>query len=76
MAKKATNVTIREELLSEAKEIGLNLSQTLEEALEEKLRLSRRDAWVAENRDSIESYRQHVEKHGTLGMQLKHLRRF
>lgn len=76
MGKKATNVTISEDLLVEAKQIGINLSQTLEDALEEKLKHARRDAWLSENRESLESYKRHVEEHGTLGMQLKHMRRF
>ncbi|MFC4311762.1 type II toxin-antitoxin system CcdA family antitoxin [Steroidobacter flavus] len=42
----------------------INLSATLEQALVKKLSSVPQLQWRQENRDSIEAYNQHVEKHG------------
>lgn len=62
--KKPTNVSIRADLLAEAKARRINLSATLEAALEEALRTSRAAAWQAENRDAMAAYDRHVERDG------------
>jgi antitoxin CcdA len=63
--KRATNVSVRSDLLAAAREAGLNLSATLERALTEELTAAKRKNWLAENREAIEAYNEHVEKHGT-----------
>lgn len=63
--KRATNVSIRTDLLAAAREAGVNLSATLERALTEELAASKRKQWREENREAIEVYNEHVEKHGT-----------
>ncbi len=63
--KRATNVSVRSDLLAAAREAGLNLSATLERALTEELTAAKRKTWLAENREAIEAYNEHVEKHGT-----------
>jgi len=63
-AKKACNVSINEDLLRQARELGVNLSQTLEEQLVKLVREARAKQWVEENREAIECYSRHVEKHG------------
>lgn len=62
--KKATNLSINADLLSKAREMDINLSATLEQALLEALKKRQRDRWLAENRAAIEAYNDHVEKHG------------
>jgi antitoxin CcdA len=62
--KKAANLSINTDLLSKARELDINLSATLEQALVEALKKRRRDQWIAENRNAIEAYNDHVEKHG------------
>ena len=62
--KRATNVSIRSDLLAAAREAGVNLSATLERALTEELAAVRRQRWRLENRDAIDAYNEHVEKHG------------
>jgi antitoxin CcdA len=64
-SKRAANVSIRIELLDAARAAGLNLSATLERALERELANERRKRWRQENRDAISAYNDHVEKHGT-----------
>lgn len=62
--KRAANLSINADLLSKAKELDINLSATLEQALIEILRKRKRDQWVAENKAAIEAYNEHVDKHG------------
>lgn len=63
--KRATNVSIRSDLLTAAREAGVNLSATLERALTEELAASRGKKWREENREAIRAYNEHVEKNGT-----------
>ena len=62
--KRAANLSINADLLSKAKELDINLSATLEQALIEALRKRQRDQWVAENQGAIEDYNEHVDKQG------------
>ena len=62
--KKPTNVSIDEALLTAAKANGINLSQTLEEALAAKLRRLEQERWLEENQEAIEHYNQRVAKYG------------
>jgi antitoxin CcdA len=63
--KRATNVSIRGDLLDAARDAGINLSASLERALAEDLAEIRRQKWLRDNRDAIDAYNEHVEKHGT-----------
>lgn len=65
VAKRATNVSIRSDLLAAAREAGLNLSATLERALSEELASVRRKRWQEENRDAIAAYNDYIDQHGT-----------
>lgn len=64
VTKKPANVSVRADLLAEARELGLNLSRTLEVALEQAIRESRRQRWLDENREALEAYGRHVERDG------------
>jgi antitoxin CcdA len=65
MAKRATNVSVRSDLLEAARKAGINLSAALERALKEDLASAKREKWRLENREAIAAYNEHVEKHGT-----------
>ncbi len=52
-AKRATNVSIRSDLLDAAREAGLNLSATLERALAEELARVERERWREETRGCL-----------------------
>ena len=62
--KRATNVSINQGLLEEARALEINLSATLEKALEAEVRARKREKWLAENRDAIAAYNAHIEEHG------------
>lgn len=62
--KKPVNLSVDGELLNEARKCDINLSATLERALHEELRKSRRERWLAENAEAMAAYNQQVEEHG------------
>jgi antitoxin CcdA len=64
-AKRATNVSVRVDLLAAAREAGVNLSATLERALTEELAEGRRKKWREANSEAIAAYNDFVDKHGT-----------
>ena len=62
--KRAANLSVDAALLDEAKEMKINLSQTLEEALRLKVRAQKGEEWLRENHKAIESSNKWVEEHG------------
>jgi antitoxin CcdA len=64
-AKRATNVSLRSELLEAAREAGVNLSATLERALTEELARLKRRQWREQHAGAIAAYNEQCEKHGT-----------
>lgn len=62
--KKATNLSVRTDLLETARALGINLSQTLEKALEAEVKKAKEIAWLEENREAIEAYNREVNEHG------------
>jgi antitoxin CcdA len=65
VTKRAANVSIRSDLLDAARAAGVNLSATLERALQVELAEVVRKKWREQNRETINAYNEHVEKHGT-----------
>jgi antitoxin CcdA len=63
-AKRPTNVTVRLELLTAAREEGLNLSALLERALTDELTERKRRGWRLANAEAIAAYNEHVATHG------------
>ena len=70
-SKKAVNLSIDAALLREARERGINLSATLEQALSDALRQQRRERWLAENRPGIAAYNEQVDAHGAFADTLR-----
>lgn len=64
--KRACNVSINEDLLRQARELGINLSQTLESRLEVLVHEAKAQAWYEENKAAIEARHQWVEQNGLL----------
>lgn len=62
--KKATNLTVRTDLLEAARSYKINLSQTLEVALTAEVKKRREAEWLEQNQGAIDAYNRHVEKHG------------
>ncbi len=62
--KRAVNLSVNEDLLAQARALGINLSQTLETELEHRVRQAKAKAWAEENAEAIESHRRFIERHG------------
>jgi antitoxin CcdA len=62
--KKPANLSINSDLLQQAKEHHINLSQALELRLTEILRDEKRRNWMEENREAMEEYNRRIETHG------------
>lgn len=62
--KKPTNLTIRADLLEEARALKINLSQEFEQHLSEIVRKHRAEQWLKDNREAIEAYNHHIERDG------------
>jgi antitoxin CcdA len=62
--KKSANLSINADLLQQAKQLNINLSQTLEQHLIEIVRQAQRKQWLAENQSAIEEYNRRIEKQG------------
>jgi antitoxin CcdA len=70
--KRAVNLSIDATLLREARDQDINLSATLERALEDALRRHRRERWLADNRQAIIAYNEQVDTHGAFADTLRH----
>jgi antitoxin CcdA len=62
--KKATNLSINSDLLRQAKELHINLSQTVEDYLASLVREAKQRQWLAENADFIAAYNKRIEAEG------------
>ena len=69
--KKTAHLSINSDLLRQAKEEKINLSQTLEKHLAESMLEKKRQKWLESNREAIEEYSRFVEKHGCFGDTLR-----
>lgn len=62
--KKATNITLSVDVLSEAKALGINLSQACDQYLRDLVRKERERRWQADNAEFIQAYNHTVETEG------------
>jgi antitoxin CcdA len=62
--KRPANLTINAGLLQRARDLDINLSSTLEDALEEVVSRRLRERWLEENAPAIAAYNEKVDKHG------------
>ena len=70
-AKKPTNLSIRSDLLADARALDINLSAELEKHLTEVIRQRRAEQWLADNREAIEGYNAFVKEHGLWSDELR-----
>ena len=62
--RRATNITLPVELFTEARELGLNVSQACERGLKAEIAKSRAARWREENREALTSSNDFVERNG------------
>ena len=63
-AKKATNVSLAENLLAAAKELRINVSQAAEAGVAKAVGEKRAEQWLIENAKAFERWNSYVEKNG------------
>jgi antitoxin CcdA len=71
MAKRATNVTVRRDLLDAARAANINLSATLERALAAELKQVQRKKWSDDNRAAIAAHNDFMTEHGVFSDDLR-----
>lgn len=71
--KKATNLSLDQQLVNEARQLGINLSRACEQGLAVQIAAARRRQWLAENAEAIASSNAYVDKNG---LPLAHLHQF
>jgi antitoxin CcdA len=62
--KKATNLSLNSDLLLKTRALNINLSATLEQALQEKLKVVEAEKWQKENINAISAFNKFVEENG------------
>ena len=62
--RKATNVSLDQDLVDEARALGINLSRACEVGLARANRAEREHRWRADNAEAIASSNEYVERHG------------
>lgn len=62
--KKATNITLSADVLSEAKALGINISQACDQFLRGLVRQEQERRWLADNVEFIAAYNAGVERDG------------
>ena len=62
--KRATNLTLNSKVLDLARELGMNLSQTVDALLAEEVRRRYWERWNADNKGAIDAYNERIERDG------------
>jgi antitoxin CcdA len=62
--KKATNLSLNSKVLEMARELGLNLSQTVDALLAEEVRRRYWERWNEENKEAIGAYNARIAREG------------
>ena len=62
--RRATNVSLRADLVEEARSLGVNLSKEFESRLKALVKERRAELWKKENQRAIAAYTRYFEKHG------------
>ena len=65
--KKATNLSLNSDLLQKARDLKVNLSATLEQALKDKLKSVEEERRKKENKAAIAAYNEFVAENGSIG---------
>ena len=62
--KRPTNLSLNAKVLDMARELGMNLSQTVDGLLAEEVRRRYWERWNDENKDAIAAYNERIEREG------------
>ena len=62
--KRATNLSLNAKVLDTARELGMNLSATVDALLAEEVKKRYWERWNAENKEAIEHYNARIKREG------------
>jgi antitoxin CcdA len=62
--RKAANLSLDSELVSQARELNVNISRAAEEGIERAIKSERERLWRLENAEAIAEANEYVDKHG------------
>ncbi|MEZ2221398.1 type II toxin-antitoxin system CcdA family antitoxin [Rhizobium sp. RCC_161_2] len=62
--RRSANLTLNKDILSEARELGINISRAAEDGLSRAIRSERERRWRAENAEAIADANAYIENHG------------
>jgi len=62
--KKPTNLSINSDLLKKARDLEINLSAVLEQALTSQLKAKQAQQWLEQNKNAIDAYNKAVDENG------------
>ena len=62
--KKATNLTLNSKVLEIARDLGLNVSQTVDQLLAEEVKRRYLERWNEDNKEGIAAYNARIEQEG------------
>ncbi|HET8748882.1 MAG TPA: type II toxin-antitoxin system CcdA family antitoxin [Ramlibacter sp.] len=62
--KKPTNLSLNSKVLEMARELGMNISQTVDALLAEEVRRRYWEKWQEENKEAIEEYNARIAREG------------
>jgi len=70
--KRAVNLFVDADLLEQARQLRINISDTLERRLRSIVRAEQEKRWLEENRDAIASINSFIDRHGLLASKLRY----
>jgi antitoxin CcdA len=62
--KKATNLSLNSKVLEAAREMGMNLSQTVDALLADEVKRRYWEQWNERNKDAVDEYNARIAKYG------------
>ena len=69
--KRATNLTLNSRVLDAAKELGMNISATVDELLAAEVKRRYWERWNQDNQGAIEDYNARIEREGTFSQRVQ-----
>ncbi|WP_250471830.1 type II toxin-antitoxin system CcdA family antitoxin [Caballeronia sp. GAFFF1] len=62
--RRATNISLPQDVYKDAKELGINFSQTCERAIRQAVQLEKYRQWAIKHADCIQAYNDMIERDG------------
>jgi antitoxin CcdA len=69
--KRAINLSLNAKVLDMARELGINISQTVDVLLAEEVRQRYLAKWNEDNKDAIAAYNTRIEREGTFAQRIQ-----